>query len=64
LSVAGPAPEAYLEHLIVGAALADMPLFLNPDHYISLPLEATYLAAYRGLPAFWREVLEGRPTPP
>ena len=25
--------------------------------------ETTYQAAYRGLPAFWREVLEG-PSPP
>ena len=40
--------------------LIDMPLFLDPDRYIYVPLEATYLAAYRGMPAFWREVLEGR----
>ena len=24
------------------------------------PLEATYQTAYRGMPAFWRDVLEGR----
>jgi hypothetical protein len=58
---AGPQVEVYLEHVAVGAALPDMPLFLRPDHYISVPLEPTYQAAYRGMPAFWREVLEGQP---
>jgi hypothetical protein len=58
--VAEPHTEAYLEHLAVGAPLADMPLFLNPDHYINVPLEPTYTAAFRGMPAFWRDVLEGR----
>jgi len=59
--VAGPRPEAYLEHLALGSPLAEMPLFLNPDRYINLPLEATYLTAYRGTSAFWRDVLEGNP---
>jgi hypothetical protein len=57
---AGPRVEIYLEHVAVGAALPDMPLFLRPDRYIEVPLEATYLAAYRGLPAYWRNVLEGK----
>jgi hypothetical protein len=59
---AGPRVEAYLEHVAVGAALPEMPLFLRPDRYVNVPLEPTYQAAYRGLPAFWREVLEG-PSP-
>ncbi|MCR4411438.1 MAG: DUF4058 family protein [Thermoguttaceae bacterium] len=62
--VAGPRPEIYLEHLAVGSPLVEMPLFLNPDRYINLPLEPTYSAAYRGMPEFWREVLEGRRSPP
>jgi hypothetical protein len=62
--VAGPRFEAYLEHLAVDAVLPDMPLFLNPDRYINVPLESTYLTAYRGLPTFWRDVLEGRQPPP
>jgi hypothetical protein len=57
---AGPPVTAYLEHAMVGAALPEMPLFLHPDRYIVVPLEATYEAAYRGVPAFWREVLECR----
>jgi hypothetical protein len=58
---AGLRVEVCLEHLAVGAALPDMPLFLRPDRYVNVPLEATYQEAYRGLPAFWREVLERQP---
>jgi hypothetical protein len=61
--VAPPGVDVYLEHVGVGAALPVMPLFLRPDRYVNVPLEPTYQAAYRGLPAFWREVLE-RPRPP
>jgi hypothetical protein len=57
-------PVAYLEPLAVGGVLPDMPLFLDPDRYVNVPLEATYQAAYRGMPAFWRDVLEGRESPP
>jgi hypothetical protein len=57
---AGPQVEMYLEHLAVGAALPEMPLFLHSDRYIDVPLEATYQEAYRGTPAYWRDVLEGR----
>jgi hypothetical protein len=55
---AGPQVEIYLEHFRVGAALPEAPLFLRPDRYIRVPLEPTYQAAYRGVPAFWRDVLE------
>ena len=58
---AGPRVEVYLNHLAVGAALPETPLFLHPERYINAPLEATYQTAYRGMPAFWRNVLEGRP---
>jgi hypothetical protein len=37
-----------------------MPLFLHAERYVSVPLETTYQAAYRGVPAFWRAVLEKR----
>lgn len=52
--------DVYLEHVSVGSVLPDMPLFLHPDRYVNLPLEVTYQQAYRGVPAFWRNVLEGR----
>lgn len=56
--------EGYLEHLSIGAALPEMPLFLRPDRYVTVPLEATYQSAYRGVPEFWRDVLEGRQPAP
>lgn len=57
--VAGALPEAYLEPAAVGDALPDMPLFLQPDWYVNVPLERTYQEAYRGVPAVWRQALEG-----
>lgn len=51
--------RAYMEPLKVGTPLIDMPLFLTRDHYINVPLEATYMAAYRGVPQRWRSVIEG-----
>jgi hypothetical protein len=61
--VAGPMPDAYLEFVAVGDALPAMPLFLDPETYVTVPLEPTCEAAYRGVPEIWREVLEG-PAPP
>jgi Protein of unknown function (DUF4058) len=57
--VAGPRIDIHLEHLAPGQVLPDMPLFIRPDRYVYVPLEATYQAAYRGMPEFWRDVLEG-----
>jgi hypothetical protein len=56
---AGPKIEIEIEHVAVGAPLPEMPLFLRLDRFVNVPLEQTYQAAYRGMPAFWREVLEG-----
>ena len=60
---AGPRIELYAEHLRVGEPLPPMPLFLTRDHSVTVPLEETYLAAYRGMPRFWRNILEGQPYP-
>ncbi len=49
---------AYVEPIAVGDALPDMPLFLRPGRYVPVPLEATYQAAWEGVPRRWREVLE------
>lgn len=57
--VADSVAKVYLEHVAIGSALPEMPLFLSPDRYVNLPLEATYQAAYNGVPGFWRDVLEG-----
>jgi hypothetical protein len=58
--VAGPLPEAYLEHLAVADPLPDMPLFLAATSYVNVPLEATYEPAYRGVPSYWRGIVEGK----
>jgi hypothetical protein len=50
--------EIYLEHPQLGATLPAMPLFIRPDRYVTVPLESTYLEAYRTMPEFWRNVLE------
>jgi len=57
--VASKAAECYVEPTSVGTALIDMPLFLNAGRYVNVPLEATYLAAYEGVPQRWRKVIEG-----
>ncbi len=61
---AGPDLTAYVEPVAVGDTLIDMPLFLAPEQYVSVPLEATYLAAYRGVPRRFREVLDAPAGPP
>lgn len=43
--------------LFAGQALAEMPLFLNPDEYVPVPLEATYTAAWEAVPTFRRNTL-------
>jgi hypothetical protein len=56
---AGPRVRVDIEHVAVGSSLRDMPLYFRPDRYVNVPLDATYQAAYAGMPAFWREVIEG-----
>lgn len=58
--VAGPRIDVYLEHLAVGSALPEAPLFIRPDRYVNVPLESTYQSSFRGMPSFWRDVLKGR----
>jgi hypothetical protein len=49
---------AFIEPVAVGDVLPDMPLFLEPDAYVNVPLEATYQAAWRGVPKRWQRVME------
>lgn len=58
---AGRVKHAYVEPLALGEVLPDMPLFLEPEAYVNVPLEATYQAAYVGVPWRWREVLDAPP---
>ena len=55
--VGGSGAEAFIEHAAVGDLLPEMPLFLTPEIYVPVPLEATYQAAWGAMPAFWRDVL-------
>ena len=60
---AGPTKRAYVEPTAVGRELIDVPLFLTPEVYVNVPLEATYQGAYRGVPRKWRAVLgDASPT--
>ncbi len=62
--VADAGAEALIELVGVGEALPEMPLFLTPEIYVQVPLEATYQAAWEGMPAYWRDVLTAEPKLP
>ena len=49
---------AFVEPTSVGTILIDMPLLLDRTYYVPVPLEATYQAAWRGVPQRWKAVLE------
>ena len=50
----------FVEPFSVGDVLVDMPLFLDAEAYVNVPLEITYQAAWAGVPRRWRGVLETR----
>ena len=50
-------PRAYVEHITVGEALPDVPLFLAPRYYLRLPLERTYAEAFGSVPEKFRAAL-------
>jgi hypothetical protein len=41
---------AYIEPLSVGEVLPEMPIFIAPEHYVNVPLEAAYLDAWAAFP--------------
>ena len=55
---AGNALRTYVVRMAVGDVLSDMPLFLEPGLAVTVPLEATYNAAFAEVPRRWRQVLE------
>lgn len=55
---AGDVKRYFVDTVALGDALPDMPLFLDPDTYVNVPLEATYRAAWEAVPLRWRRVLE------
>ena len=42
-------PTVYLEPKAVGDAVPDMPLFLDPGHYVNVPLADTYEFTFEGI---------------
>ena len=57
--VSGEEWRTFAEAFAVGDALPTMPLFLGPDTWVALPLEATYMAAWAKYPSPYRELVEG-----
>ena len=57
----GLSVRAYARHLAVGDELPEMPLYLEPEAWVPVPLAATYDAAFAGLPRRWQRVLAQAP---
>jgi hypothetical protein len=55
---AGGAPTAYVEPFAVGARLPDLPVFLDEEYYVLVPLEETYQATWDVLPQILRNVVQ------
>jgi hypothetical protein len=51
-------PTGYMTPFAVGEPVPDTPLFLDPDHYVNVPLEQTYQAAWATMPERWKRVIE------
>jgi len=49
----------YVQPIAVGDVLPSMPLFLDPESYVRVPLEATYMEAWSGESLRWQTVLDG-----
>ncbi|WP_020472494.1 DUF4058 family protein [Zavarzinella formosa] len=49
--------RAYIETIAVGDPLPEMPLYLEPHGYVSIPLEATYQSAWDTVPLRWQRVI-------
>lgn len=59
---AGEDIRAFVEPVAVGDRLPEMPIFLEEDHYVRCPLEATYQASWNVFPRALRGPLEGTST--
>lgn len=59
---ASPIKTAYVEPVAVGDRLPDMPIYLEEDFYVNVPLEATYQTTWNVLPKEIRSLFD-HPTP-
>jgi len=55
---AGLTLRAYVVHRAVGDTLTEMPLFLQSEKAVDVPLESTYMAAFNETPRRWRRVVD------
>ena len=53
----GAVVGAFVAHFAVGEPIPSMPLFLTRENYVSVPLEATYMAAWEDVPPQYQELL-------
>jgi Protein of unknown function (DUF4058) len=54
----GLVTQAYVVPIAVGDVLPEMPLFLEPDGCVEVPLEDSYQSAWEAVPRRWKSVLE------
>ncbi len=57
-------PEAYCWPLAVGDILPEVFMVVDEETQVAVALEESYSQAYRGVPEFWREVIERRRAAP
>ena len=50
--------RAYVEPVAMGDELPDMPLYVEPNGYVLVPLEATYRRAFAALSRRWQAMLQ------
>lgn len=55
--------RCYAEPFAADEPIPELPLFYDPDWYVNLPLDATYAAAYEGVPRRWKQVIERASEP-
>lgn len=55
--IGGAVVETFVNHFAVGEPIPQMPLFLTRENYVSVPLEATYMAAWEDVPPRYQETL-------
>ena len=55
--IGGAVVDAFVSHFAVGEAIPPMPLFLTRENYVTVPLEATYAAAWDDVPPQYQAVL-------
>lgn len=61
--LSGLAPMAFLETFCVGREIPNMPAWIDPDVYVSVPLESSYQAAWQACPHDFQFLVENGKLP-